>query len=91
MNLNEIHKSPYSGHPGYQKMITMLRKKYFWSNIKNEVVECLARCIEFQQVKVEYQHPTDLLQSLPIPNWKWEVINIDFVIGLPKTRNIMIQ
>ena len=24
--LNEIHKSPYFGHPGYQKMITMLRK-----------------------------------------------------------------
>ena len=21
--LNEIHKSPYSGHPGYQKTITM--------------------------------------------------------------------
>ena len=24
--LNEIHKSPYYGHPGYQKMIIMLRK-----------------------------------------------------------------
>ena len=27
--LNEVHKSPYSGYPGYQKMITMLRKDYF--------------------------------------------------------------
>ena len=27
--LNEIHKTPYSGHPGYQKTITMLRKDYF--------------------------------------------------------------
>ena len=35
--LNEIHKSPYSRHPGYQKMITMLRKKYFLPNMKNEV------------------------------------------------------
>ena len=25
--LNEFHKSPYSGHPGYQKMITMLRNE----------------------------------------------------------------
>ena len=24
--LDEIHKTPYSGHPGYQKTITMLRK-----------------------------------------------------------------
>ena len=44
--LNEIHKSPYSGHPGYQKMITMLRKEYFFPNMKNEVAEFLDRCIE---------------------------------------------
>ena len=27
--LNEIHKTPYSGHPSYHKTITMLRKEYF--------------------------------------------------------------
>ena len=27
--LDKIHKNPYSGHPGYQKTITMLRKEYF--------------------------------------------------------------
>ena len=46
--LNEVHKSPYSGHPGYQKMITMLRKEYFWPNMKNEVAKYIARCIECQ-------------------------------------------
>ena len=35
--LNEIHKTPYSGHPGYHKTITMLRKDYFWPNMKNEL------------------------------------------------------
>jgi hypothetical protein len=24
--LDEVHKNPYSGHPGYQKMVTALRK-----------------------------------------------------------------
>ena len=27
--LDEIHKTPYSGHPLYQKTITMLRKSIF--------------------------------------------------------------
>jgi len=27
--LNEMHKKPYSGHPGYQKTITMLRKDFY--------------------------------------------------------------
>lgn len=35
--LNEVHKSRYSGHPGYQKMITMLRNDFFWPSMKNEV------------------------------------------------------
>ena len=46
--LNEVHKIPYSRHPGYQKAITMLRKDYFWPIMKNEVAEYIARCIEFQ-------------------------------------------
>ena len=45
--LNEVHKIPYSWNPRYQKMIKMLRKDYFWPNMKNEVDEYIARCIEF--------------------------------------------
>ena len=26
--LDEVHKTPYSGHPGYQNTVTMLRKEY---------------------------------------------------------------
>ena len=84
--LNEVHKSLYSRHPRYQKMVTMLRKEYFWPNMKNEVVEYIARCIEWQQVKAEHQHPSGLLQPLPIPNWKWEVISLYFITGLPKNQ-----
>ena len=32
--LDEIHKNPYLGHPGYQKTITMLIEDYFWPNMK---------------------------------------------------------
>ena len=36
-----------------------------------------------QQVKVEHQHPTGLLQPLPVLEWKWEVISMDFMTGFP--------
>ena len=52
--LNEIHKTPYSRHPSYQKTITMLQKDYFWLNMKNELAEYIARCFECQQVKTEH-------------------------------------
>jgi hypothetical protein len=34
--LDEVHKNPYSSHPGYQKMVTSLRKLFYWPNIKGE-------------------------------------------------------
>ena len=65
----------------------MLRKEYFWPNMKTEVAEYIARCLECQQVKTEHQHLAGLLQPLPIPSWKWEVISLDFITGLPKNQN----
>eukprot|EP00253_Pinus_taeda_P035992 PITA_35992 len=84
--MDEFHVSHYAGHPGYQKMITAIRKEYFWPGMKKSIVEYLARCLECQQIKAEHQHPTGLLQPLPIPKWKWEIISMDFITGLPRTK-----
>jgi len=54
--------------------------------MKSEVAKFLARFIECQQVKAEHQQPAGLLQPLPILEWKWEVISVDFIIGLPKSK-----
>ena len=44
-------------------------------------------CIRLsQQLKVDYQRLGGLAQDIEIPTWKWEEINMDFVVGLPKTR-----
>ena len=37
-------------------------------------------------MKVEHQHPPGLLQPLPIPEWKWEVIYLDFTTSFPLTQ-----
>jgi hypothetical protein len=83
--LKEMHDVPYVGHPGYQKMITTVRSQFFWPGMKKDVVDYIARCMECQKVKVEHRHPVGLLQPLPIPEKKWEVITIDFITKLPRT------
>ena len=39
-----------------------------------------------QQVKAEHQKLGGLLQEIQIPTWKWEDINVDFVVGLDQTE-----
>jgi hypothetical protein len=54
--------------------------------MKKDVVDYIARCMECQKVKAKHRNPTGLLQPLPIPKKKWEVITMDFIIGLPRTN-----
>ena len=39
-----------------------------------------------QQIKSEHQAPVGKLHPLPIPEWKWEKITMDFVTRLPRTH-----
>ena len=52
--------------------------------MKRDVAEFVSKCLTCQQVKMEHERPTGLLQNLSIPAWKWEHITMDFVVGLPK-------
>ena len=66
-----------------RKTIATGRNQYICPGMKKDVAEYTYKCMKCQQVKAEHQHPTGLLQPLPIPEWKWEVISMDFITGLP--------
>ena len=84
--LQEAHLSRYSIHPGSDKMYKDLKEYYWWPNMKEEVTEWVLKCLTCQKVKAERQRPGGLLQPLEIPEWKWESIAMDFVVGLPRTK-----
>ena len=85
--MEEAHSSAYAMHLGSTKMYHTLREHYWWRGMKKDVVEFVYRCLICQQVKAEHQRPAGLLQSLLIPQWKWEKITIDFVVGMPRCQS----
>jgi hypothetical protein len=86
MILKEMHNVPYVGHPGYQKTVAAVKSHYYWPGMKKEITEYIAKCMECQRVKAKHRHPVGLLQPLPITEWKWEVVTMDFITGLPRTN-----
>ena len=46
----------------------------------------MSKCPNCQQVKVEHQKPAGMTQEIDIPTWKWDVIYMDLITGLPRTR-----
>jgi hypothetical protein len=85
--LRESHDSAYSIHPGSTKLYQDLKEKYWWYVLKRDVATHVALCDVCQRVKAEHQRPAGLLQPLKVPKWKWEEIGIDFIVGLPRTRD----
>ena len=83
--LEEAHSGSFSIHPGSTKMYQDLKMSFWWSRMKRDVSEFVTKCLVCQRVKAEHQVPSGLLQPIRIPEWKWDRITMDFVVGLPLT------
>jgi hypothetical protein len=84
-NLDEAHTSRYSIHPGSTKMYHDLRQQFWWTRMKRETARYVSECDAYRKVKADYMKPRVLLQLLSIPEWKWDDISMDFIVGLPLT------
>jgi hypothetical protein len=83
--LDEAHTLMYSIHLGSTKMYHDLRQQFWWTKMKLEVARYVFECDTCQKVKADYMKPGGLLQPLSILEWKWDDINMDFIVGLPMT------
>jgi hypothetical protein len=85
--LDEAHISRSSIHPGSTKMYHDLRHQFWWTRMKLETASYVSECDTCQKVKADYTKSRGLLQPLSIPDWKWDDISMDFIMGLPLTAH----
>src|SRR3954464_12346442 len=83
--LREAHESAYSIHPGGTKMYQDVKAVFWWPGMRKDIAYYVACCDICNRVKAEHQKPAGLLQPLQVPQWKWDDICMDFVVGLPKS------
>jgi hypothetical protein len=81
--LEEAHTSRYSINPGSTMMYHDLRQQFRRMRMKHETTRYVSECDTFRKVKPDYMKHGGLLQPLSIPDWKWDDISMDFIVGLP--------
>jgi transposase InsO family protein len=53
--------------------------------MKADIARHVTRYDICNRIKAKHQRPVGLLNPLDILVWKWEIISMDFIVGLPRT------
>ena len=77
-------------HPGRIKIYPNFWEIYWWNNMKREIAQFVKKkSLIYQQIKVEHQRLSGLLQPLSILERKWELISMDLYLGYQGHLGIM--
>ena len=85
--LHENHDSKLAGHLGIEKTYAKMVQLYYWPTIYSDTKKYVRTCLICQRTKHEHGKQRGLLQPLPIPTRRWQIVTMDFIIHLPKTKN----
>lgn len=89
--VEKAHKSDFTINHGSSKMYQDLKWNFWWPRRKKDITKFVTRCVVCRQVKIEHQRLGGMLQPLEIPEWKWESIYMDFIVGYPACLVVMIK
>ncbi len=85
--MERYHDSPLAGHFGAEKTQALIQRKYFWPKLAKDVNEHIASCSVCAMIKSSRHKPYGKLTPLPVPTHKWKDISLDFVTGLPLSKD----
>jgi hypothetical protein len=84
--MSELHDVPTAGHLGYKKTLERVRRHFEWRGMAKDIGSYCSSCPVCMAAKAGTQKPLGLLRPLPVPTQKWESVAMDFVTGLPVTK-----
>ena len=85
--VSELHTVPYSAHPGVQRTLEKVRRHFWWKGMAGDVREYVEACPTCQLEKSDHTLKKGSLQSLVLPEAKWQEVSVDFVTDLPAEKD----
>ena len=85
--IRQHHDDPVHGHPGIARTMELIRRNYEFSRMKGKVTDFIAKCEQCQKNKHSTHAPYGEMQAQELPDKPWTDISMDFVTGLPTSRD----
>ena len=74
-----------AGHFGQNKTLELVCHRYSWPSLCADIQQFCKSYITCMQSKPQCHKPYGSLKQLPIPEWLWNSISIDFIEKLPSS------
>ena len=85
--LAHFHHSKEGEHSRWLRTYIRVKHFFYWEGLRKEVKDLVAKCDICQKIKYDQRAPMGLLQPLPILVRIWEDLSMDFIEGLPTSRD----
>jgi hypothetical protein len=85
--MHECHDTPLGGHLGKDKTIEQVKRRFYWLGMDADITSYVTSCDACQRNKPSQQAKMGPLMPLPIPVRPWQVVSLDLIVHLPRSRN----
>lgn len=85
--LQECHDSPTAGHLGKAKTTELVKRRFYWPGMDEDIARYVTTCDACQRNKPSQQAKMGQLQPLPIPVRPWQMFSMDLITQLPRSRS----
>ncbi|CUA75312.1 Transposon Tf2-7 polyprotein [Rhizoctonia solani] len=76
------HNAPHAGHPGEQRTLELISRKYYWPGMRARILDYVKSCKTCQRNCLPKKGVIPR-KPLEVPNHRWEHISYDMIMGFP--------
>jgi hypothetical protein len=84
--LLSLHSNGIGGHSRVTATYNKIKALFAWLGMKQDIANHIRNCEVCLKAKAEHIKTPGLLHPLPIPPTTWHTISMDFIEGLPKSK-----
>ncbi|MBW0505127.1 hypothetical protein O181_044842 [Austropuccinia psidii MF-1] len=85
--LQKGHDSPFSGHPGQEKTLKIIKRDFHWAGMNKFIKDYVSSCQQCSRIKNIHHKKFGLLKPLQIPAGPWNSVSITSCI-IPSPRSM---